>query len=55
MAKAWWIFNEDDERVAGPYQSKDGAEFALRVARTYDEVGPGAYVAKDHVTEDDWR
>jgi hypothetical protein len=55
MAKAWWIFNEDDERVTGPFQTKDVADFDLRVARQYDEAGPDAYVAKDHVSEDDWR
>jgi hypothetical protein len=55
MAQAWWIFNEDDEPVAGPYQSMNAAAFDLRVARTYDEAGPGAYVATGYVSEDDWQ
>jgi hypothetical protein len=54
MAQAWWIFSGDGTRLAGPYVDKAAAQFSLRVARTYGEVDPDAYIAKGDVSEDDW-
>jgi hypothetical protein len=55
MVKAWWIFNENGEPVAGPYTNKATAELSLREARWRGEVGPDAYVAAGYASEDDWR
>jgi ribosomal protein L37E len=34
---SYYLFNDDDEPVAGPYETWDAAESALNTARAYDE------------------
>ena len=46
MQASHYIYNEDNEVVAGPYANREAAEFSLRVAEQYGEL-PNGWIGRD--------